>query len=310
MKDIPMDAKVQCTDGRCGRSTYVIVNPVNRTVTHFVVKYKKLPENPDRLVPVAEIVDIGESLIRLRKEIGEQAELVEHLEGPARAALSQDLVELLEDPGRAAPDDLTPEETDGLAGVGVDPEIEPGRERNRPKHAHRVLAEAHGGIADGADRASLEVPEAADPVDHGEVGDVVEESVDREVPAEGVLLGGPKGVVATDEGVSGLGLRGSPKGRDLDHLLAKPDVDEAKASTHDETVPKELPHLLGVGAGADIEVLGSTIQQQVANPTSDEIGHETMVLQAIEDLECLGIDVLARDDVFGPRKDARRNVSR
>ncbi len=53
--DIPIDAKVQCTDGKCGKSTYVIVNPVKRAVTHFVVKDKKLPENPDRLVPVEKI---------------------------------------------------------------------------------------------------------------------------------------------------------------------------------------------------------------------------------------------------------------
>lgn len=64
-KDVPMDAKVQCTDGKCGRSTYVIVNPVKKAVTHFVVKYKKLPENPDRLVPVAKIADISANLISL-----------------------------------------------------------------------------------------------------------------------------------------------------------------------------------------------------------------------------------------------------
>ncbi len=58
--DIPIDAKVQCTDGKCGKSTFVIVNPVKRVVTHFVVKDKKLPENPDRLVPVEKIADISE----------------------------------------------------------------------------------------------------------------------------------------------------------------------------------------------------------------------------------------------------------
>jgi sporulation protein YlmC with PRC-barrel domain len=64
-KDIPMDAKVQCTDGKCGKSTFVIVNPVKKVVTHFVVKYKKLPENPDRLVSVDKIADISADLIKL-----------------------------------------------------------------------------------------------------------------------------------------------------------------------------------------------------------------------------------------------------
>ena len=74
-KDIPMDAKVQCTDGKCGKSTFVIVNPVKRAVTHFVVKYKKLPDNPDRLVPVEEIADISEGLIKLNCSRAELAEM-------------------------------------------------------------------------------------------------------------------------------------------------------------------------------------------------------------------------------------------
>jgi sporulation protein YlmC with PRC-barrel domain len=63
--DIPIDAKVRCNDGWCGKSTFVIVNPVKRMVTHFVVKDKYLPENPDRLVPVEKIVDVTSKLIRL-----------------------------------------------------------------------------------------------------------------------------------------------------------------------------------------------------------------------------------------------------
>jgi sporulation protein YlmC with PRC-barrel domain len=65
MADIPIGAKVRCTDGKCGKSTHIIVNPVKKTVTHFVVKYKKLPENRDRLVPVEKIADIRESQIYL-----------------------------------------------------------------------------------------------------------------------------------------------------------------------------------------------------------------------------------------------------
>lgn len=35
--DIPLDADVFCTDGKCGRSTAVILNPVSQEVTHIVV---------------------------------------------------------------------------------------------------------------------------------------------------------------------------------------------------------------------------------------------------------------------------------
>ena len=41
--DIPIDVKVHCTDGECGRSTYVIVNPVLRKVSHVVVKERAAP---------------------------------------------------------------------------------------------------------------------------------------------------------------------------------------------------------------------------------------------------------------------------
>jgi sporulation protein YlmC with PRC-barrel domain len=70
--DIPIDAEVRCTDGKCGKSTYWIFHPVKKVVTHFVVKYKKLPENPDRLVPVEKIANISGNLIQLnctRKEL-------------------------------------------------------------------------------------------------------------------------------------------------------------------------------------------------------------------------------------------------
>jgi sporulation protein YlmC with PRC-barrel domain len=60
-----MKAKVQCADGKCGKSTYLIVNPVKRAVTHFVVKDKKLPGSSDRLVPVEKIADTSDGLIRL-----------------------------------------------------------------------------------------------------------------------------------------------------------------------------------------------------------------------------------------------------
>jgi hypothetical protein len=47
--DIPIDVTVHCTDGECGRSTCVIVNPVLRTVTHVVVREKAAP-HMERLV--------------------------------------------------------------------------------------------------------------------------------------------------------------------------------------------------------------------------------------------------------------------
>ncbi len=49
--EIPINAEVKCTDGVCGRSTRIVVNPANRQVTHVVVKLADWPHT-ERLVPI------------------------------------------------------------------------------------------------------------------------------------------------------------------------------------------------------------------------------------------------------------------
>jgi sporulation protein YlmC with PRC-barrel domain len=49
--DIPLQAKVECTDGVCGHSAYVLINPVIDKVTHLVVK-EDSPPNTEHIVPV------------------------------------------------------------------------------------------------------------------------------------------------------------------------------------------------------------------------------------------------------------------
>ncbi|MAT40908.1 MAG: hypothetical protein CL609_01105 [Anaerolineaceae bacterium] len=63
--DIPMNVDVMCVTEVCGRSTYLVVNPVNDEVTHIVIKEKEFPYI-EHLVPIDEIVESSPSLIRLR----------------------------------------------------------------------------------------------------------------------------------------------------------------------------------------------------------------------------------------------------
>ncbi len=63
--DIRLDARVECTDGPCGQSTHVIINPATQKVTHFVMKEKGL-RHTDHLVPFGCIVETTPDLIRLR----------------------------------------------------------------------------------------------------------------------------------------------------------------------------------------------------------------------------------------------------
>lgn len=49
--DIPLNVDVHCPDGRCGRSTHIIINPAVEKVTHLVVK-EQWPSSVERVVPV------------------------------------------------------------------------------------------------------------------------------------------------------------------------------------------------------------------------------------------------------------------
>jgi uncharacterized membrane protein len=65
MIDLPMKADVHCSDGTVGLSTYVIVNPINRQVTHLVVK-SLLPPFHEYLVPVDQVEETTPDLIKLK----------------------------------------------------------------------------------------------------------------------------------------------------------------------------------------------------------------------------------------------------
>jgi len=71
--DISVGVKVHCADGLCGRSTYVLINPVRREVTHLVVKEAESPR-AERLVPIGTVSGTAPDVIILhcsRDELNE-----------------------------------------------------------------------------------------------------------------------------------------------------------------------------------------------------------------------------------------------
>ena len=60
----PLDADVHCTDGLCGRSSYVVLNPATEQITHIVVK-EKPPSRVERLVPVILVSQTAAQVILL-----------------------------------------------------------------------------------------------------------------------------------------------------------------------------------------------------------------------------------------------------
>ena len=71
--DIPLDVDVHCTDGRCGRSTYIILNPATEQVTHLVVRERGAPRE-ERSVPIGWIANSTPDLILLDRTKAEFAE--------------------------------------------------------------------------------------------------------------------------------------------------------------------------------------------------------------------------------------------
>ena len=62
--EIPLNVEVHCSDGRCGRSTHIILNPATEQVTHIVVREKQ-PSRVERLVPTVLIQHTAAEVILL-----------------------------------------------------------------------------------------------------------------------------------------------------------------------------------------------------------------------------------------------------
>jgi sporulation protein YlmC with PRC-barrel domain len=63
--EISIDAEVSCTDGLCGKTTCVIVDPIREEITHVVVQENQ-GENIEHLVPIEQVLDTTPQRVRLR----------------------------------------------------------------------------------------------------------------------------------------------------------------------------------------------------------------------------------------------------
>lgn len=63
--EIPLNAQVECTDGICGRSKFVLINPVFDQITYLVVGEDESP-NTEFMVPVDFVTETIADTIRLR----------------------------------------------------------------------------------------------------------------------------------------------------------------------------------------------------------------------------------------------------
>jgi hypothetical protein len=64
--DIPINAEVQCADGACGRSTYVVLDLETDEATDLLVREEHVP-GAERVVAIDQVVEANPHLIRLRR---------------------------------------------------------------------------------------------------------------------------------------------------------------------------------------------------------------------------------------------------
>ncbi len=77
--DIPINVDVLCGEHESGRSTYIILSPKTREITHIVVREKAFP-HAERLVPVHMVAESTPTFIRLRcseEELAQQERFIQ-----------------------------------------------------------------------------------------------------------------------------------------------------------------------------------------------------------------------------------------
>ena len=239
--------------------------------------------------------DRGSGALEQAGQVGrqdrERAGLDEELErAPCRTAAHQ-AVDLLEQPGRSALADLAAPAQEGLPGRGLEPEVEARGELHGAQHADRVLLEPHLGVADRAHQLRVEIGEATDVVDDLLALDVIEQAVDREVAAAGVLGLVAEDVVAADQKIVLVLLaRVGAEGRGLDDLRAEEHVGEAKPTADDPRVAERRLDLVGRCARRNVPVLGRATDEEIANATADQVRLESSAGQLANHAIRVGID--------------------
>ena len=63
--DIPVNANVICSDGKCGKSIRVILKPTTEKITHLVVSDQVFPET-EYLVPITQVKQTSPNKIELK----------------------------------------------------------------------------------------------------------------------------------------------------------------------------------------------------------------------------------------------------
>jgi hypothetical protein len=81
-------------------------------------------------------------------------------------------------------------------------------------------------------------------------------------------------------------------------VAAEPDMGESEPAPDQEAVAKQLLDLLWSCVGADVEILGRPVQQQIPDAATDQVGFVAVAVQPVENFEGVLVDPAAGDLVL------------
>jgi hypothetical protein len=213
-------------------------------------------------------------------------------------------------PGRGAEPNLFNMGEKRSVGVLYDREAGSGRMAEDPDHPHRIMDKFFLGVADAADQPPSQIVQPSYVIHEREVGEVVENSVDGDVPAESVLGRRAEGIIGGEMIllVGRVEFGASAEGGDFDEFTAR-GIDPSQAETAaDQTgAPEEIPDLTGRGVGGHVKVFGGLPQEEIPDAPSHQEGRKALMVEPVKNLESMGVDVLAGDGVRGPGKNSGRD---
>jgi len=64
--DIPIGAKVVCSEGNFGKVSHILINPITQNISHIVVCDENLVSGDSRIVPFSDILETTPNMVRLR----------------------------------------------------------------------------------------------------------------------------------------------------------------------------------------------------------------------------------------------------
>ncbi|EKD39707.1 MAG: hypothetical protein ACD_75C00314G0002 [uncultured bacterium] len=172
---------------------------------------------------------------------------------------------------------------------------------NGPHHPHRIPAYPARRVAGDPDDPPIEIVDAADVIENCAPFDLEKKGIDGEIAASGILAQGAEGVVGSQDLFRSVQvvLAERPQSADLDGLAAlEEDLDQPKAAADGVAVGEEFSELTGPSIRADIEILRSFAEIEIAHAAADQIAGKTGIAQFLEDKERVAVNQLGADRVL------------